>query len=236
DREVAFVTGCGFDVVPSDCLANHVAAQVENPAALVLAIDAPAQMSPGTAKTMVNFLAGGGMVRREGRLEAQPFGAVVQRFCFPHGEKLAASVPWGDLESAYRSTGIPNITTFLALPRPLARLARYATPALKTLLQHAGTRRWMQHTMGRLYSGPSEHARQTARCAIYAWAENRHGQSAEAWLTTVEAYHFTALAGIRCVERVLADHPRGVLTPAQAFGADFVLEIDGTARQDSPHG
>ena len=35
-----------------------------------------------------------------------------------------------------------------------------------------------------------------------------------------------------CVARVLEGSYRGALTPAQAFGADFVLEIEGTERFD----
>jgi short subunit dehydrogenase-like uncharacterized protein len=51
-------------------------------------------------------------------------------------------------------------------------------------------------------------------------------------LETVEAYRFTAEAGVRSLERVLAENPTGTLTPAMAFGADFVLEIEGTKRFD----
>ena len=35
-------------------------------------------------------------------------------------------------------------------------------------------------------------------------------RAAEAWLVTAEGYQFTALAGVRCVERTLADRPRGI--------------------------
>jgi short subunit dehydrogenase-like uncharacterized protein len=41
-----------------------------------------------------------------------------------------------------------------------------------------------------------------------------------------------ALAGVRAVETVLEQRPVGALTPAQVFGADWVLEIEGTRRFD----
>jgi hypothetical protein len=34
------------------------------------------------------------------------------------------------------------------------------------------------------------------------------------------------------VERTLAENPVGALAPAQAFGADFVLDVEGTQRLD----
>lgn len=233
DREIAFLTGCGFDVVPTDCLATYVAAQVEQPTDLKLVLDAGTSMSPGTAKTTLNFLAEGGLARRAGQLVAQPLGAQVARFPLPHGERLAGSITWGDLATAYRSTGIPNITVYLALHPLLVRLMRVGAPLLRLLLQSAAIQRGMKGLLGRVFNGPSAAARQTERSYLYARAANTRGQTAEAWLTTVEAYQFTALAALRCVERVLAERPRGVLTPAQAFGADFVLEIDGTTRHDA---
>lgn len=42
-----------------------------------------------------------------------------------------------------------------------------------------------------------------------------------------------ALASVRAVERVPGERPVGALTPSQAFGADFVLEIEGTVRRDT---
>jgi hypothetical protein len=35
------------------------------------------------------------------------------------------------------------------------------------------------------------------------------------------------------VERVLAQRPVGALTPSLAFGADFVLSVEGTERFDA---
>ena len=77
--------------------------------------------------------------------------------------------------------------------------------------------------------------------AVYAWtrahvwarAADERGNEAQAWLETSEVYQFTAVAGVRCVEKVLEDRLRGALTPALAFGADFVLEIEGTQRFDA---
>jgi short subunit dehydrogenase-like uncharacterized protein len=93
-------------------------------------------------------------------------------------------------------------------------------------------RRLAQELINLVVSGPDERMRQTARSYIWARVTAEDGLEAQAWLETVEAYRFTAEAGVRCLERLLAENPSGTLTPAMAFGADFVLEIEGSRRYD----
>jgi len=38
---------------------------------------------------------------------------------------------------------------------------------------------------------------------------------------------------VQAVEHALRDQPSGALTPAQAFGADFVLSTEGVRRWDA---
>jgi short subunit dehydrogenase-like uncharacterized protein len=83
-----------------------------------------------------------------------------------------------------------------------------------------------------LFHGPSDAARTHGRASVYARVSSAN-QSAEAWLETREAYQFTALSAVRAVEKTLAQRPIGALTPALAFGADFVLEIEGSRRYDT---
>jgi len=67
---------------------------------------------------------------------------------------------------------------------------------------------------------------------VWAKAINAQGHSVEAQLETMEGYQFTAVAGLNSVEALLAHPQAGALTPAQAFGADFVLAVPGTRRVD----
>lgn len=233
-REIAIIPGVGFDVVPTDCLANHVAAQVPNATGLEIGIRAITQPSTGTGRTSVEIIARGGLVRRQGRLQPYPLGQGARRLPFPHGERLALPVPWPDLESAHRSTGIPNITVYLALPAGLVRAAQVAAPLLRGLLAVGAIRRLVQAAAGMILRGPDAGTRQQGRSEVWARASNAQGQEAQAWLVTPEAYRFTALAAVRAVERTLETRPKGMLTPAQAFGADFVLEIEDITRLDAP--
>ena len=64
--------GSGFDVVPSDCLAAHVASTLPGATKLVLAFWGIGSMSHGTALTTIENLHRGGRVRRGGKIVEVP--------------------------------------------------------------------------------------------------------------------------------------------------------------------
>ncbi len=229
ERGIAVIPGVGFSVAASDCLAAHVAARLPDATALTIAVHTGANASPGTIKGTLETIAhsGVGSVRRGGVLVPHPYGQGARVLPFPDGARLAVPIPWGDLVSAYHTTGIPDITTYMAYPPGLIRLMG-GLRLLSGLLRIGSLRRLALGLAGRLVTGPDAALRRTARSAVYARAENAAGAAAEGWLETVEAYRFTAEAGIRAVEETLARRPCGVLTPARAFGADFALTIPGT--------
>ena len=67
-RGVTLLPGVGFDVVPSDCLAAHLKRRLPDAVDLKLYLSLGANMSRGTAKTMVEAIAAGTRLRRNGRL------------------------------------------------------------------------------------------------------------------------------------------------------------------------
>ncbi len=231
-RGVALICGAGFDVVPSDSLAMHVAEQVPNATELHIAIAALSRASAGTTKSMLEMLPDGVKVRRNGVLERQPFGAGAIDVRFTDQVRTVVPIPWGDLETAYRSTGVPNITTYMAVGSSAARLLGVIGLVVQRAFGSYAARRIAQRIVERVAQGPNEAQRHGGRSYLWARATNGAGQAAEAWLDTVEAYQFTALAGVQAVEMVLAQRPTGALTPAQAFGADWVLGIEGTRRSN----
>lgn len=240
EKGVAILPGVGFDILPSDCLLKYVADQLPDATHLEIVIDAPnttsgtAGTSPGTAKSILEILAhSGNVIRRDGKLVNVPFGSGARWFQFPYGRRYAMPTSWGDVETGYQTTGIPNITAYLAFPPSMVRLVRLAGPLLQRALQMDGFRAFLQRQIGGLVGGPSESRRETGRCWLWARARNARGETRQAWLETVEAYRFTAEIAPRVIERVLDGAYRGTLTPASAFGADFVLEIPGTKRYDT---
>ncbi len=235
-KGVTLISGVGFDVVPTDCLARYVADQLPGATALELGIVALGGASAGTTNTMLELLPAlkkGSIVRRNGRYRHIPLGEGGKKFAFSDGRsRTLTPLPWGDLATAYRTTGIPNITTFMRLPFPPSMVRMFRLN--RALLSIGPLRRLAQAFVSRTMPGPNETVRQTKRSYVYARVTNEAGQSVEAWLETMEGYRLTAVAGVRIVEKTLAgEAPAGTPTPAQAFGADFILEIEGSKRFDA---
>jgi saccharopine dehydrogenase (NAD+, L-lysine-forming) len=233
ERGVTLLPGVGFDVVPTDCLAALLKRALPTATELELAFAPEGRgglSSAGTAKTSLEGLAQGGRVRRGGKLVEVPLGSITKEVEFPHGRKLTMAIPWGDVATAYRSTGIPNITVYVrASPSTLrgARLMRLLAPALrfKPLLS------FLQARIGARVNGPSEESRKTGR--IHVWGRVSDGQrSIEGRMTVPEGYTFTAESSLAAVRRLLEDNvPRGALTPSLAFGPEFAATLPGVTVQ-----
>ncbi len=231
-KRICFLPGAGFDVVPTDCLAKYLSEGMPDASSLELAFLGLTVPSAGTAKTMIEMLPQGGLIRRNGALELYPMGSGAKRIRFPKGKYLAVPIPWGDLETAYRSTGIPNVTTLIVYPEAMIRGMRIFSPLIGRFTSVPPFKRLLQRIMGVFITGPGERIRERGRSYIYGMVKNSAGLVKEAWLETPEVYRFTAIAGVRVVEEIFKRGPSGALTPSLAFGADFVLTIEGTKRYD----
>ena len=119
-RGIMLLPGVGFDVVPSDCLAAHLKRRLPDANDLKLYLSFGANMSRGTAKTMVEAIAAGTRLRRKGRIVTRDW-AETGSCDFGEGEKSTIQVSWGDVATAFHSTGIPNIEVhFEASPAVMA--------------------------------------------------------------------------------------------------------------------
>ncbi|GAB4521226.1 MAG: saccharopine dehydrogenase NADP-binding domain-containing protein [Anaerolineales bacterium] len=228
---ITLLSGVGFDVVPSDCLAAYVAAQMPDATHLELAFTALSGASAGTTKSMLEGLPRGSVRRVDGRLVPARLGRPTRMVRFKDRERLVAAIPWGDLSTAYRTTGIPNITTYMAYPRRMIRWMPLIAAAGGTLLRLPSLRRAAQRWAETNVHGPDENVRQTKRAHLWAEVRNAAGQSIEARLEVIEPYQFTAEAALRATEAVLQSAPVGAQTPALAFGAEFVLQVPRCAFQ-----
>lgn len=234
ERGVALISGAGFDVVPSDCLACYVASKIEAPGELEIAFASPrGKLSPGTTKSMLEHAHEGLFARRDGELVRVDPATLQRRVRFSDRERPVMPITWGDLATAYRSTGIPNITVYTSLPGGAARRGQILLKTLQRLSAFTPARRLAQWWVGRTVQGPDEQTRMSARCYFWACARNTKGEAAEAWLETPEGYRLTAIAGVRCAEKLLAANLTGALTPAQAFGTDFVIGLPEVRRMDA---
>lgn len=233
ERGVMLMPGTGFDVVPSDCLANHVAGRVPEATHLTIAFrGVGARMSHGTATTTVENLHRGAAVRKDGALRWIRSGWKTRKVDYGRGPTLSMAIPWGDLSTAFTSTGIPNIEVYTAVPRKLlwgARVAGFMGPILKT----GPVQRYLKKRVDAGPAGPDDDALDAGLSLLWAEARDGRGRVARARLETPSGYKLTALASLAIAKRALAGNaPAGFQTPAMAYGADFILEIPDTRRQD----
>lgn len=229
---VALLPGVGFDVVPSDCLAACLAAALPDASELVLAF-APDRgtISRGTLKTMIESLPATGAVRRGGRIVPVPIAFDAREIDFGGalGKRWAMTIPWGDVATAFHSTGIPDIRVYTATPPAAIRRARLLRPFIP-LAGWTPVKRFLQRRVDRRAPGPGAAVRATARVYLWGEAKNAAGAVVASTLETPEGYRFTAVSAVECARRAATGEvPAGAWTPSRAFGAGYVTTLPGVA-------
>jgi short subunit dehydrogenase-like uncharacterized protein len=226
-RGVTLMPGVGFDVVPTDCLAAMLHAELPDANELWLAFSMRnGGVSRGTLKTMIEGAGRGGAIRRNGRIEVVPQLFDVRTIPFASGPRLAMTIPWGDVSTAFHTTGIPNIRVYSSQsPRAIRRM-RWMQPILP-LLRIGALRRLAQKYADRR-TGPTAEERARARIEIWGRVTNDKGREVTRTMSVAEGYDFTVLSALEAVHRVLAAPKPGAFTPAKYFGAGFVKDIPGT--------
>jgi len=230
--DVMLLPSVGFDVVPSDCLAVHLHERLPSAEQLELAIYGKGGFSRGTAATAIEQFGQGGTIRRDGQLQHVPMGWRTRRVDFGEGPVEVISIPWGDVATAYRSTGIPNITTYMRLPELVQHLMAVGR-ALDRLLATTPVQQLLKRRVQKGKPGPTAEERAAGESFVWGEAVDEAGTRAVARLHGPETYDFTVQAALAAVQRVLdGGATPGFQTPATAFGADFVFEVDGVTREE----
>ena len=232
---VMLLPGAGFDVVPTDCLAAHLHQKLPTATHLMLAFNTVGGFSRGTLTTAIEQMGRGasGMVRRDGALVSVPPVWKTREVDFGNGPTQAMTIPWGDVATAYHSTGIPNIEVYMAAPKPMIQFAKFGQLASRPM-RFRTVQNVVIKCIGLGTTGPSTSARHKGEAFVWGMVKDEgSGEKAEATLHTPETYTLTALASLSMVERILGGNaPSGYQTPASAYGADFVLTIEGVDRTD----
>jgi short subunit dehydrogenase-like uncharacterized protein len=229
---IMLLPGVGFDVVPSDCLAAHLKRRLPSATHLTLGFQSHGRMSRGTATTVVENLHGGGLVRQDGVLRQVPSAWKTRVIDFGTGPVRAITIPWGDVSTAYRSTGIPNIEVYMAAPRGV-RLAALASRHIGWLLGTRLVQGLLRRKIRAGLPGPTDEERARGRTYLWGEALANAGQKVVSRLQGPEGYTLTVQAALAVVERVLAgDAPPGFQTPSSAYGCDFVLSLKDMVRTD----
>ena len=226
--------GVGFDVVPSDCLASHLAQRMPDATHLTLGISSRGGISHGTATTMLEHIAESGMVRKNGQLAKVRLGSLQRQIDFGRGHRSAVAIAWGDVANAFYSTGIPNIEVYWAVPRGLALGLEYGG-ALMALASSRPVTRFLQRRIDARSAGPDKAERAAGSCVLWGEVQNARGERRVARLSTPEGYALTVRAALHVCRAVLAGRVQaGYQTPSTWGGADLVLELAGVRREDLP--
>ncbi len=231
---IVAMPGVGFDVVPSDCLAAMLKRAMPDAARLKLAFKSHrGKLSPGTTKTMIEGLPEGGKIRRDGKIVRVPSTYKVEEIPFAGKPELAVSIPWGDVSTAYYSTGIPNIEVFIGTSPKQLKQMRFME-RMRWLVSLGFVQSFMKAQIGKKVKGPNESERASDEMFLYGEVENAEGKKIVMRLRTPEGYNLTADASLASVARLLeSDLAPGAYTASMAFGPDFVLGLQGV-RLDGP--
>jgi short subunit dehydrogenase-like uncharacterized protein len=258
DAGIMIMPGVGFDVVPSDCLAKHLKDRLPTATHLTLAFYGNGRLSHGTQATMMMNVGQGGAIRKDGKITRVPAAWKTREIDFGSepgavatGEfssarandplatssgsdtstkRLAVTIPWGDVATAFYSTGIPNIEVYTVVPAKqlkLIKTSRYLGWLLAT--KPVQDRLQKQIAPG----GPSDEERAKGKTLLWGEASDANGNRVESRMQCPEGYTTTALAALNIMQKILdGNFTPGYQTPARAYGADLILEIAGAARED----
>jgi short subunit dehydrogenase-like uncharacterized protein len=225
--DIVLIPGTGFDVVPTDCLAACLVRALPAATSLQLAFEASGGQSPGTARTGVEGLGQGGRIRRDGVLTPVPLGWKTRKVPFAHAERTAVTIPWGDVYTAYVSTGIPDIEVYISVPpSSIANLRRMRW--LQPLLRMQPVQAFMKKRIDKSVRGPNAEQRKESHGQIWGEATSADGRTVSATMTTPNGYDLTVAASLGIVGHLLEnDVEGGYYTPSLLMGADYAESLDG---------
>jgi len=233
---IAVLPGVAHDVVPTDCLAAHLHERLPDATSIDLAFEAAGGLSPGTAHSLVEHIDGGGMVRRDGALTRVPVAHETTNvdFGWEAGERTVASIPWGDVVTAYHTTGVPNLSVSISMPPSTIRWYRLAGK-LGPVLGTAPFQRLLHWLVDNRVTGPDRETRERTRSYVHGSASAPTGERASARLRCPNVYETSRQTAATIAERVIRSPPEpGFRTPAGVYGPSLILEATNAERIDGP--
>lgn len=222
DADVVLCPGVGFDVIPTDCLAARLNAQMPDATHLALGFDSGSRMSRGTAKTSVERLAQGGAARINSLIETVPLAWKSREIDFGSGKKMAMTIPWGDVSTAFYTTEIPNIEVYIpASPRLVKRLRRL------NWIRFIFNWQWVQNKLKAKIDEQSEgpDAQERDKNPTYIWGEvsNGRGDHKEMRVKVKNGYSVTAEGAVEMAVYTLEHASKGgFYTPSRLYGAKLL--------------
>lgn len=231
--KIMVLPGCGFDVVPTDCLAKYLSNQLPDATHLSLGFASKGGgLSHGTAMTAIEGLGELGKVRENGKIVARPVGHKTQLLTFGDEFKsYGVTIPWGDVATAFYSTQIPNIEVFFGVPKSNVRLIQMQSK-FNWFLKLGFVKSLAKAYVKTNLTGPDKNTRNQAKAYVWGRVKNAEGETKTAYLVTQETYTLTAITAVNIVQKVLnGNFQTGFQTPSNAYGADLIMEVPNTVRR-----
>jgi len=229
---ITLLPGVGFDVVPSDCLAMHLKNRLPSATSLQLAFASnKGGLSRGTSKTMVEGMGLGGAIRKNGKIIPVPLHEGITEINYGAFQLPSVRIPWGDVSTAFYSTGIGNIEVFRGADKGLikqVKMSRY----VNWLLRMRSVKNYLIKQVDKKPAGPNEERRSKSK--MFLWGKVWDAQQERiSLLETVEGYTLTAKTSVLIAQKILAGNVKpGFQTPSKAYGPDLILEVSGSSMKD----
>jgi short subunit dehydrogenase-like uncharacterized protein len=138
------------------------------------------------------------------------------------------TIPWGDVSTAHHTTSIPNIETYVGVPKSAYFFMKFQF-LFNPILKSNFVKNRLQKYVDSKITGPSEIQQQNGKSLIFGKVTNASGKTFKARLEAPESYKLTADAALLITQKVLDSKGiSGYQTPAGMFGHDLILEAGGS--------
>ena len=222
-RGVVLMPGTGFDVVPTDCLALHLKKRMTDADNLIMAFaSVPAGVSRGTAKTALQNFGQPSLMRSNGVLVPVPNDLRKREINFGSRTMTSWCISWGDISTAFHTTGIPNIRIYLGSSKRQLRMFEWLSK-LGWIFKIKWVRNSIKKRIDSGPAGPSEEILKTGKTLVWGQVTNRNGEVAQSLMETPNGYTVTYIMSVEIATRLLGySGPGGYKTPAQMFGSELI--------------
>jgi len=229
---IMLMPGVGFDVVPTDCMALFLKEKMPEATELKLAFASlGGGLSHGTATTMAENAGGKSAERRDGKIVPVPLGHKGMWVDFGLKKLFVMSIPWGDISTAYTTTGIPNIVTYTGIAPKIFKILKYQS-LFNWLLRTSFMKNRELKKIKSRPTGPSDEQRAKSKSLVWGEVKDTTGKIVQARLTGPEGYTLTAITSLIIAKKILeGNFKTGYQTPAGCYGADLIMEVPHVTRE-----
>lgn len=224
---VVVCPGVGFDVIPTDCVAAKLKQELPDATHLSLGFSSRSSLSPGTAKTSVEGLGDGTRVRINGTIQTTSLRT--RTVDYGDGPTQAAAIGWGDVSTAFHTTGIPNIDVYIPAPDAILKKLKMAE-RMKWLFRMQFVQNFLKKQVDKNVKGPNEEKRAKHKTLVWGEAHNAEGDMKVVRITVANGYDVTVYGSLAVCEYLEknAQEQKGSYTPSLLMGTNLVETLPGS--------